>query len=181
MIYSFITNKDIDLNLKQHFLDQVATNVPHVVKKAENAAVSLMKSKLNSRYDLDLVFPIIKEWKPATEFVEDQYCSKNDVIYRALRDNTGQAPGPTNADDWEEEDPRDMLLVIHCVSITVYHLLKSSNPRKISQDVMDNYHEAIDWMDDVMKGRENPLLPLIEEPDGMDIKYGSNEEIDHYW
>lgn len=179
MILSFITNKDIDVSLKEYFLNQVVIGDSHVLKKAEAAAVSLMRSKLNSRYDLTKVFPLIREWKADKAYLKDEYTSINDVIYKAAEDNTNQRPNAPMSTAWAEDDPRDMLLVLHCTNITLYYILKRT--RKLSDDVINAYHDALDWLDDVKRERENPTLPLLEAPDGMDIKWGSNEKMDHYY
>ncbi|MCE9539929.1 MAG: hypothetical protein K8R85_12025, partial [Bacteroidetes bacterium] len=76
MIYTFITNKDIDVSIKQYFLDQITTGATHVLKKAEAAAFTLIKSKLNGRYDLVKLFPEIKEWSGSKNYLKDQYCVK---------------------------------------------------------------------------------------------------------
>lgn len=183
MIYTFITNKDIDVSIKDYFLGQITTGVAHVLKKAEAAAFSLIKSKLNSRYDLTKLFPVIKEWDIAKPYLKDSYACKDDVIYKALSDNTGNTPDDVASAYWVEEDPRDGLLIVHCVNITVYYTLKRINPRKLSQETIDSYHEAVDWLDDVNGLRENPDFPLIDDViiGGMEVRSGSNEKLDHYY
>jgi len=183
MIFSFITNKDIDVSLKEYFLNQVVNGDHHVIKKAEGAAFSLIKSALNSRYDLAKLFPLIKEWNTAQAYLEGEYSCKNDIIYKALSDNTGNAPA-TGSTYWVEDDPRDMLLVLHCVNITIYYLLKRISPRKVTQEVDDCYHMALDWLEDVKRERENPDFPLIDTDTGiggLEVRGGSNEKIDHYY
>lgn len=182
-MYSFITNKDIDVSLKKYFYDQAVADAPHIVKKAEGAAVSLMKSNLNSRYDLTLLFPVIKDYVSTTPYVIGTYVSKTDVIYKCIKAGTGQDPATANSTYWEESDPRDMLLVLLCVNITVFFILERVNQRKLSDDVIDAYNRAVNWLEDVKKLRENPDFPVIETESGigMEVKGGSNEKIDHYW
>lgn len=179
MIYSFITNKDLDVSIKQYFLDQLTSSVPHIVKTAEGGAFSLIKSKLNSRYDLTKLFPSIKEWDAQKAYTIGQYASKNDVVYKALQNSSGQDP-VTNSTQWMEDDPRDKLLIIHCVNITCFYVAERGNLRKLSQDLIDGYNRAINWLEDVKHGDENPDFPLLEIG-GMELRSGSNPKIDHYY
>lgn len=179
MIYTFITNKDIDVSIKQYFLDQIIGTASHVLKKAEAAAFTLIKSKLNGRYDLVKLFPEIKEWVDTKPYLKDEYCVKLDIVYKALVDNTNQEPA-TSITKWEESDPRDALLLLHCSNITVYYICERINPRKISDDIIEAYNRAIDWLDDVKNGRENPDFPLIEIG-ATDVRSGSNLKTDHYY
>lgn len=180
MIYTFITNKDIDVSIKQYFLDQIIGTSAHVLKKAEAAAFTLIKSKLNGRYDLVKLFPNIKEWASGILYnATNPYCSKNDVIYKALVPNTNASPD-THSTQWEESDPRDALLLLHCSNMTVYYVCERINPRKISDDIAEAYNRAIDWLDDVKNGKENPDFPLIAIG-ATDVRSGSNDRIEHYW
>lgn len=180
-MYSFIHNKDIDLSLKEYFFNQVTADAPHIVKTAEGAAFTLIKSMLNSRYDLVKLFPEIKTWAGAMAFLKDEYACKDDVIYKAKDNNTNQDPAITNSTHWVISDPRNMLLVMHCVNITVLYLLERVNKRKLSEEIIEAYNRAINWLEDVKRLRENPDFPLIEIPGGMEARAGSNKKIDHYW
>src|SRR3972149_3835397 len=100
MIFTFITNKDIDVSIKQYFLDQIIGTSTHVLKKAEAAAFTLIKSKLNGRYDLVKLFPEIKEWVGTKDYLKDEYCVKLDIVYKAFIANTNQSP-PTSSTKWE--------------------------------------------------------------------------------
>ena len=179
-LYSFITNKDIDVSLKQYFFDQVTADAPHVIKTAEGAAFSLIKSMLNNRYDLVKLFPVITEYDNTKAYAKDDYISNLDIIYKAKQASTANDPAATNSAYWDESDPRDKLLILHCVNITVFFLLERINQRKVSQDVIDAYNRAINWLEDVKREHENPDFPLIEIG-GMEVRSGSNKQIDHYW
>lgn len=179
MILSFITNKDIEVSTKEYFLNQITAGAPHVLKTAEGAAVSLMKSMLNSRYNIVLVFPAIKEWEPTKAFLKDEFCCHNETIFKAKENTTGN--NPTTADNkWEQTDPRDPLLILHCVNITLFFLCERINPRKVPEDIIDAYNRALNWLEDVKRQRENPDLPLLEIG-GMELRAGSNPKLDHYY
>lgn len=178
-IYKFITDKDIEVGLKKYFLDQVTAGAEHVIKICEAAAVSYMVAKLNNRYDISKLFPTITTWSGSTAFTIGQFCFSNDKIYEALTNNTNKNPATETA-DWKENDTRDQLLVVYCVNITIYFLLERINPRKISEDVMNAFASASEWLDDVKNGDENPAFPLLTDG-ASNIPYGSNEKIEHYY
>lgn len=180
MIYSFITNKDLDVGMKQYFLDQLLTGVPHVIRTAEGAAFSLIKAKLNSRYNLTKLFPEIREWNASKPYSVGQYSCKDDTIYKATLSSTGESPETVSSAFWTEDDPRDKLLIIHCVNITIFYCAKSGNLRKLSDDMIRDYNMAITWLEDVKDGTENPDFPLLEIG-GMELRSGSNPRIDHFY
>jgi hypothetical protein len=180
MIYDFITDKDLDVGMKKYFRDQVMENNPHILKTSEGAALSMIKTELNGRYDLAKLFPSIKEWSSDADYTSDGYASKADIIYKAKRDNTNKEPAD-NSDDWEESDPRDQLLVVFAVAITLYFFVESISPRKISQDIVNAYTNAMEWLEDVKEGKKNPDFPLLESGGLNDIPHGSNEPYDHYY
>ncbi len=181
MIYSFITDQDIEVAIKRYFLDQIISDATYTLKRAEAAAFSLIKSKLNSRYDLVQLFPPIKEYDKDKTYSLGEYCSKSDSIYKSKVANNTNTDPITNTDKWEPSDPRDALLVLHCANITVFYIVERINPRKISEDIIDAYNRAVDWLDDVNRMREHPDFPLITIPGGMEVKGGSNDPTQHYF
>jgi len=180
-IYSFITDKDLDVGMKKYFRDQVTngtTNL-HILKTSEGGAFSMIKAKLNNKYDLVKLFPSIQDWSAAKAYLKDEYAYKNDKIYKALQPGTNQDPATQTA-YWVESDPRDQLLVIHCVNMTIYFFMESIAPNKITEDIANAFASAIEWLDDVKNGDENPDWPLVLEGSSF-IHSGSNEKLDHYY
>ncbi len=182
MMYSFITEKDLDVAMKEYFRGQITEqeDKKHIERIAEGSAFSLIKAKLNNRYDLALLFPATPDWDNTTPFTQGQYCYKNGVIYRALQDSTNQQPDAANSAYWKEKDPRDQLLVVYCAVITVYQMLQSTNPRVISQRLENEYVRILEWLDDVKEGNESPAWPLVENGSST-IQWGSEPKIDHYY
>lgn len=178
-IHSFITDKDLDVGMKLYFRDQIIEANTHILTTAEGAAFSLIKTKLNSRYDLSKLFPETKTWSASTAYLKDSYSFKSDKIYKALLDGTNKDPA-TETTYWVEEDPRDKLLVIFCVRITIYFLCESMSLRKTPDDVINDFNSAIEWLDDCKDGTENPDWPILETGSSI-INYGSNEKLDHYY
>lgn len=181
MIYTFITEKDLDVAMKKYFREQITElddNI-HIQVTSESAAFSFIKSKLNARYDLTLLFPSIQKWSNAKNYTTGAHCWLNDKIYKAKQDNTNKSP-VSNVTDWEVLDPRDQLLVVYCAVITVYMMLLSVNPRKITEELHDMYNMIVEWLDDVKEGDENPDWPLLENGSST-IQWGSDPKIDHYY
>lgn len=182
MIYSFITDSDLDVAMKRFFREQITELQAklHIQTLSEGAAFSLIKSKLNNRYDLAALFPPVVEWDSQTPFVLGAYCCKKDVIYQALQAGADHDPCENASAYWKKSDPRDPLLVLHCAVITIYNMMRSVAPRKISDELHDAYEESMDWLDAVKEGSESPDYPLRDE--GTDtIPHGSAEQNEHYY
>ena len=181
-IYKFITDKDLDVGMKKYFRDQITdgdTNI-HILKTSEGAAFSMIKTALNGRYNLTTLFPVVKDWSNATAYVVGNYCYKTNKFYKAILAGTNKNPD-TETTYWEESDPRDQLLVVFAVSITLYFFVESISPRKLSEDIINAYTTAIEWLDDVTNGKRSPDFPLLESGGSNDIPHGSNEPLDHYY
>lgn len=179
MIYKFITDQNLDLGMKTYFRNQIIETNPHILTTSEGAAFSMIKAKLSSRYDLTKLFPEIKPWNIATAYEKGQYCFKSDKIYKSLQDGTGNDP-VTQITYWSEEDPRDDLLVVFCVDITIYTMCKPLPSIKTPTDLVDAYMAAMDWLEDCQNGKENPDWPLLEAG-SSNVIWGSNEKLDHYY
>lgn len=181
MIYSFITDTNFKGVIKEYFSSQIIGSTPTLFTDAEAAAFSFIKSKLNARYDLTKLFPAIKDWSNTTTYAIGDYSSKADVIYKSkVNANTNHSPDTSPA-QWEKADPRDALLIRYCCFITLFFLEDSINPRRISQQVIDNYDIAEHWLNQVKNSVEHPDFPLITIPGGMEVKGGSNPPSQHYY
>lgn len=182
MIYSFITDHDLDVALKEYFREQITVQEDrkHIQVTSEGAAFSMIKSKLNSRYDIALLFPEITEWNAATAFTTGKYCAKDDLVYQAISDGTNHEPDEQDSTYWKQKDPRDQMLVVYCAVLTAYNMMRSINPRKIPQSLHDEYVSIMDWLDDVKTGVESPAWPLLENGSST-IQWGSEPQIEHYY
>lgn len=181
MIYTFITDTDLDVGMKKYFRDQITNGVTNIniLVTTESAAFSMIKTKLNNKYDLSQLFPPIIEWT-ASPFLQSSYCSKNNKIYKALQDTTNNDPEEASSLYWVANDPRDQLLVVYAVAITLYFMIDSINPRKLTQDLMDGFVTAIEFLDDVKEGKENPDWPLLLNGTST-ILWGANPSQSHYY
>jgi phage gp36-like protein len=190
MIYSFITEKDLDVGMKKYFREQITdvnnvinvqevSNKIHIQITSEAAAFSLIKSKLNARYDIVKLFPEVKNWTFEGEYLLDEYVWRSDNIYKAIQDGTGRDPD-TETGYWKLLDPRDQLLVVYCAIITIWFMMRSINPRKISHELDNDYAGILEWLDDIKEGKESPDWP-IKDGGTNDVIWGSNEKLDHYY
>lgn len=181
-IYKFLTDEDLDLGLNKYFRDSVTAGAEklHIQRKCEGAAVSIIKSKLNNKYDLTKLFPSILEWDSVKAYLLGEYSYKQKRIFKALQNTTNNNPCDPASVYWVEEDPRDALLVKHAAAITAYFMLESLPPRKVPEAVQDEYADIMNWLDDCRDGHENPTWDLLPTGGSSDIPWGSNQQIDHY-
>lgn len=65
--------------------------------------------------------------------------------------------------------------------MTAYFMLESVNPRKISEDMFNDYTATMEWLDDVRDGKESPSWPVLETGGSDNIPHGSNEPNEYYY
>ena len=96
----------------------------------------------------------------AIEEVKSYLCSRYDT------DKTFAAEG----------SERNPLILEFTKDVTLWQIIRLSNPDIIRDRVKDRYDRAIDWLDKVAKGLISPTLPLAQDEQGGEIsyiKYGS--------
>lgn len=72
-------------------------------------------------------------------------------------------------------DNRSKMLVQKMVDITLFHLHSRIAPRNIPEVRQKRYDEALEWLDQVAKGRRTAInLPKIQPPQGQRFRGGSN-------
>lgn len=182
MIYTFITDSDIRTAIRADLLSNFAESdeeLTSYIANAEKTAIQQIKSKIGDRFDIAQIFPVITNYDETKQYNEGDYVSYNDVIYIALTDNIGSIP-PDNEADWSMHDPRHDLIISYCVDMTLYHLHKRINPRKIPELRVEAYKDAIAWFEMLKKGEETPDLPFLDEGEEY-IPWGSNPKQDFYY
>lgn len=176
----FLIDADYPTFIQGDILTEVTRGDSNNRKKAELAAVSEMTSYLNVRYDIAKVFYEITTWDNDKQYQADVYVVHNNVIYKAVLENTGTEPG-TDDTRWIAEDPRNPIIVMYCVYIALYHLHQALPGRKIPQLRIDNYDLAVKWLKMVATGKLEPNLPEPEDESKNYINYGSNtRRTNHY-
>lgn len=179
-IYKFLTDKDLDLGMKKYWRDQITngdTN-KHIMVTCEGASLSMIKTKLNNKYDLLKLFPVIKEWSGTKAYLLDEFCYKSDKIWKAKQAGTNHDPTVANSTYWEEEDPRDQLLVKYAACMTIYFMMESLPPRMVAKEIVDDFAGVMEWLEAVRDGTENPAWDLLESGGSTDIPHGSDEKVD---
>lgn len=73
---------------------------------------------------------------------------------------------------------RNPILLLYIKDIAVWHYIQLSNPGVEMDLRLERYKRAIEWLENVQKGKSNPTLPYPavtppSEPDNY-IKWGSN-------
>ena len=181
MLYQFITDADLAVGLQKYFSDQISANAVNGIPLSEGAALSIIKAKINNRYDLTQLFPVITEWDGSIAYAIGAYVCRLDTMYIALTANTGQDPSIALSPNWAKKDPRDQLLIMKCLDITIYFFVRSANARKITQDMADNYASALEWLDDVKNQIENPAWPLLIDAASIPIAGSKPPEQQYRW
>lgn len=181
MIYTFLTDTDLKTAIRSDLLSQFAedeTKLTKYLKKTEKIAISQIKSKIRDRYDTNLIFPFIRNFNFGTQYNFDDIVYYEGNFYVAQNANIEKIPGVD--DDWELHDVRNPLVVSYCVDITLFHLHKRINPRKIPELRKEAYKEALEWFEMLKIGNESPDLPFLEDGEEY-IPWGSNPQIEHIY
>lgn len=178
--YKFITDRDIESQLRAEFKSSLTDDDPNVIALAERMAIGQMKSKMNDRYDISAIFiDLPADWSNVTTYTTGERVFHDDTFWLASDDSTNEEPSAASV-YWTEDDPRDMLVSSYCRDIALWHVHARINPRMIPEIREDRYAEAMAWLDAIRDGSESPDLPLKE--DGItEIRWGSNKKRDYYW
>lgn len=82
---------------------------------------------------------------------------------------------PINA-SWTFGDNRNMSMVRTVIDLALFDLHNTINPRNIPALRKTNYDNAIKYLDALMSGMLNPVLPGYGAQKGYKIRFGSNEQ-----
>lgn len=122
----------------------------------------IYKRNSNNNSEYDLIPTDTNYW---TKVLRANYLSEYDV--------TGEYP--KNTTYWTYGDNRNMSLVTKVVDISLFYLHAVINPRNIPALRGERYQECMEYLESLMKGGLNPLLPTIGAQKGYKIRFGSNE------
>lgn len=177
MIYQFLTDEDVQQQIKQDLLEGLMPDVTErkrKITKAEKAVLKKIRSKASKWYDIDAVLVTIKQWNDSTNYEIGTYVYDDGIIYRCKLDNANNKP-IDNTLAWESDDPRHELLVMYASDMLVYHLHSSVNPRKMPELRKERYNEAIGWLEDIADKNDDPDFPDNEDLDAELVIWGSNQ------
>lgn len=169
----FLTPKDIAALIASDSLSVVTQGNDLNLLTAELAAKEEMASHLASRYDVTKVFPVVEAYNPSKNYLVGELCYYYDPqdqpaegnVYKANQPVLNETPDSSNK--WDQEDPRNPIIILYLVDITLYHLHSAITPRNVPENRGLRYDRAIQWLRDVTKLQVNPDLPLLSdiEPD----------------
>ncbi|HXU27503.1 MAG TPA: hypothetical protein VN698_09750 [Bacteroidia bacterium] len=167
--------------MKKYFRDQITVDADNAMALSEGAALTLIKAKINNRYDLTKLFPVILSWSNATSYAIGDYAvGSNDNFYICTTANTNQNP-TTASSYWAASDPRDGMLVMNCIYIAIFFFFKSADKRKITEDLSNDFASACDWFDMVKGGQENPDWILLPDAASIPIAGSRPPEQTYRW
>ncbi|MEQ8685457.1 MAG: hypothetical protein RIE86_09195 [Imperialibacter sp.] len=152
-----------------------------------------MKSRLKKRYDLEQIFLPVEEYDDEREYLEGELAwwredpedpDSQVGVYQALQDTTGNSPA--SEANWSPNDPRDKLVIMYLVDITVMFFFAKDAPHVLPEVVDNRYKEAKEWLKDVAAGDTEADLPLLPEPVAGeaitgDIRWNSQTKEDNTW
>lgn len=170
---------DKDLHGDRPALFGSLVNSKRTIRNKVMGAMQMAESKLSARYIMSEVFISLDEWDTDEAYLTGAYIYKDEVVYCALRNNTGQKPS-SSPDDWTEDDPRNQQMVACITALTLWLLFKAVAPDRRPEHIDADFEIWNDWLTDVRNGKENPNLPLKE--DGTEIvRHGSQPQREHIY
>ncbi len=113
-----------------------------------------------------------------SEIVEDDITIVEMAIQAAIEEVASYLRSRYDTDKTfaAEGDERNPLILETTKDVTLWKIIRLSNPDITHERVKDRYDRAIDWLDKVARGLISPILPTVRDDSGEDttpIKYGS--------
>lgn len=181
----FLRLKDYYSQIKEDNLNVIIEDVSgspdeRFLLEVEAAALTEVQSYLRHRYDVAIVFTGVDLWTISRTYDLDQvvYDQASNLSYKSkIASNQGNIL--TDQNSWEEiADPRDAMLKLYLIDITLYHLHSRINPRNIPELRLNRRDEAIKWLTMISKGDISVNLPEISSEDqtGYRIIFGGEDK-----
>jgi len=161
---SFIIRNDLNSTLNDTDINKMASDdytLQIVIKKA----IEEVKSYIQHRYDVDLVFTEMTIYDNSVTYVVNDNVYFNEKYYVNILEST--ANYPTNTTYFTEiDDPRDQsILDITCI-IAIYYLFRRITPRITPKWIVSEYDRVRDDLKAYQKGTRTIILPVNEDSDG---------------
>lgn len=164
----FLVEDDYETYARTTTMEDLKGSSVTKLTRAERAAEEEIYSYLSERFDMDQIFPTIYEWNATQPFAVDERAASGGLFYKAKTANTNKEPA-ANTDEWEEDDPRNPMIVRYMVVISLYQVYLSLHGKNIPTHIREEYDLAKDWLLRVNKGQLNPKLPKLDaDGDGVD-------------
>jgi len=173
----FLRDKDFLRAIQRENLDVMINEDSTLLNETILAAQSEMESYLRHRYDVAKIFKDLAVYDNAAVYNTGDLVAYPDIesdVYVALADGlTGV--DPTTA-QWQKGDPRNPLIKMHLIDLTLYHLHSRINPRNIPEFRIQRRDDAIKWLNMIAKSLITVDLPKLETPEnvGLNIRWGTN-------
>lgn len=88
---------------------------------------------------------------------------------------------PTNTNFWSAGDNRSQMMLLRIMEIALYYLHKRIQPTNIPEHRMVAYRSAMKYFEDLIEGRKNTPIQIIQPSTGNTIRFGGNVRKTRLW
>ena len=177
---SFIIRNDLNNTLNEADITVLAPDEITLLSSIKRA-IEEVKSYIQHRYDVDLIFTDVSIYDNSDTYVVDDVVYFDEKYYINILESTGNLPSNTTYFT-EISDPRDQaILDITCI-ISIFYLFRRKTPRTTPPWIISEYDRVRDDLKAYQKGIRTILLPVNEDEDGDEeghrITYSSETQKD---
>jgi phage gp36-like protein len=190
----FLHPQDYKPYIRAEIKEDILLDQTEIIRQVEQAAQAQMESYLSGRYDTSKIFIPVLTWNDETNYSAGAYVyAENEagtgLVFKASVNVTAGSGNPwDNIEDptpanivWEIEDPRNPVIVLKMIYMTLYHGHKALPGNRIPQLRIDDYSDAIRWLEKIAEGKINPILPeAVVEGEGI-ASWGSETRRNTRW
>lgn len=169
-----ILSADYDFQIRDEIKTVLSGKDQNKLKRAEKAALEQMRSYLSQRFDTQKLIWAFEDFNQARHYTPGMYCLFNDQLFCCKYECLGIEP--SEDDFWFPDDPRNAMLVMYLIDMTLYHLYAAQTLKAISEHRSQRYQDALDWLKDARDGKIETGLPAKVDPKNLDFdfRFGSN-------
>lgn len=88
---------------------------------------------------------------------------------------------PINPNFWTNGDNRSQLMILHYIEIVLYYLHMNIQPTNVPEFRKIGYKQAIDYLKDIIEGRKNSPILLLQPSQGDTVRFGGNVQKSIIW
>lgn len=160
---SFIIRNDLYNTLNKTDID-VLCDDDYILNTIVVRAIEEVKSFIQHRYNVDLVFIDVNTYAGATTYAIGEMLYYGDKYYTCIAESIGNLP--TDIDYFTPTDSRDQSIVdITCV-IIIFYLFRRGTPRTAPEWIVSEYDRVKKDLVAYQKGTRTILLPVNLDDDG---------------
>jgi hypothetical protein len=157
----FVTLADFQVQIQEVHLLEVLENDLTIVTRISIIAQSEIESYLRGSFDVAKIFFPITNYSAVVTYAVGNVVRYNDLLYVCKLASTNNLP--TNTTYWEQEDTRNLLILMYLVDIALYHPHSRIMLNNVPQMRIIRYEQAISWLEAVSKGKLSPDLPTLPD------------------